>query len=135
MKKIIYAYLLITLFHSFTYAQNSVKFKAITPQKPIVFSFAKIKKTNTSFSAYKFVFLSEEENKLNTFISKLPVIKLTETGKKIKSPLFTEFSFFDILETIFVNSYSSLINTYDEDFPELFKDAPFAFKLKCIISL
>ena len=135
MKKIIYTYLLLTLFHSFTYSQNSVKFKAIIPQTPFLLVFEKNKKTKTSFYEYKFVFLSKEENKLNAFISKLPEIKISETGKKIKSPLFTELSFSDILENIFASINSSLINTYDEDVPELFKDAPFTFKLKCTISL
>jgi hypothetical protein len=134
MKKIIYAYLLITLFHSFTFAQNSVKLKAITPQKCFLVVFEKTKKTKAFFSEHTFVLLSKNENKLNAFISNLPVIKITETNKK-KSLLFTELSFSDILENIFSSINSSLINTYDEDIPELFKNAPFTFKLKCIISL
>jgi len=65
----------------------------------------------------------------------LPVIKLMEPVNRKKPVLLTELCFGEIAETIFEQANSSLLNTYDDTIPELFKDAPFSVKITCIIRL
>ena len=74
-------------------------------------------------------------NDPGSFISDLPEIKSNGVFTKKKILFTTEFSFGDMLENTFNSIDPGLINPYDESIPELYKDAPFLFKLKFLIRL
>lgn len=117
------------------FTQNSLKLiiKIPRPFDPVI-SVAK----NTS--AFPIIYYcnnknKNEESKITSVLSSLPLVKLKEIPGKKHHFIFTEISFPDLTESLFNKLNIGWPNSYDDGIPELVKDAPFSFKLKCIISL
>jgi hypothetical protein len=60
---------------------------------------------------------------------------LIAVNKKAAKPvmIFAELSFGDVLENAMNKLKPGLVNTYDDELTELFKDAPSLLKVKCTI--
>lgn len=137
MKKILPLFLIILFFQLVASSQNFRKIE-INPTKnskllPLV------KKENPAatslFSFFKLTPFPGHKNKLTSIISNFALVKLKESKIKIIHLIFAELSFSDIFESVIENTNTALLNTYDDGITELFKDAPFMLKLKCIIPL
>jgi hypothetical protein len=135
MRKLFYSILFAIIFHALGYAQNNAKFKIVLAQKTLPLRISTIKNTSHSFLLESLSSAAIPQTTLQSFISALPLIQLNKAAGKKSKLFFTEFSFGELLETAFNKVNTSLINTYDDEVPELFKDAPFTLKVKCIISL
>ena len=135
MKRMLYFNLLVIVFHAGAYSQKLVHHSMRLPQKLPVITTAK---TNNDIAAFIFLQRAEVTPPQNRFISllnALPFIKFKEPANNKLPVLLTELSFGEIAESIFEKANSSLLNTYDDTIPELFKDAPFSVKITCIIRL
>jgi hypothetical protein len=135
MRKLFYSILFAIIFHALGYAQNNAKFKIVLAQKTLPLRISTIKNTSHSFLLESLSRAAIPQTTLQSFISALPLIQLNKAAGKKSKLFFTEFSFGELLETAFNKVNTALINTYDDEVPELFKDAPFTLKVKCIISL
>ncbi len=134
MRKLFYSILFAIIFHALGYAQNNAKFKIILPQKNLSLNISPIKNTSYSFLLKSLSCTTATKTTFQSFISALPLIQLNKAVGKKSKLFFTGFSFGELLETAFNKVNTSLINSYDDEVPELFKDAPFTLKLKCVIS-
>jgi hypothetical protein len=135
MRKLFYSILLVMFLHPFAHAQKNIKFTMVLPKQSFLSSAQKNKVHGNLFSFNHLKLVAESETKFQSFIAALPVIKITETATKRSLSFFAALSPGDLLENAFNKVNASLLNTYDDEVPELFKDAPFMVQLKCFISL
>jgi hypothetical protein len=134
MQKIIFIIILSILYGHHGYAQNQFVTKIQVPQKPAVYSL-KLSPTPSLYQALpKTVYTAQPLNTSLLHFNDSPVLKFAKTSAK-SVLLFTEISFSDVFENSMNSIKADLINTYDDHLPELFKDAPSRFKIKCIIPL
>lgn len=134
MKKIIFTIICGILLIPFGYAQNKVITKMVIPERSrIVLIKMKINAaSNQSFP--KLVYAAEPAENGLLFLNDSPVLKGNGNMKRLVL-LFTELPFGDVLENYINRLKTGLINTYDDQVTELFKDAPSLIKLKFIFSL
>jgi hypothetical protein len=135
MRKLFYSILFVMMLHSFVHAQKNAGLKIILLNQNIFLLPQKTKHPVNFFSLNKLPLPTEKKTKPQSFLSYLSAIKIKETAGKKNTSFFTAFSFGEFLETAFNNVDASLLNTYDDEVPELFKDAPFMLQLKYVISL
>ncbi len=135
MKKIIFTALLMIFSAGLCYSQKSIVNKFIIPRQHSFTLLKEIKKNTVDFAFNDLKVAAEPENKFHRFIYGLPSIKIKETAGRKPFSFFTQLSFSDIVENGFGKLHSGIANTYDDELPELFKDAPYAVKLHLIISL
>ncbi len=133
MKKIIFVIIFWTMLMPFAYSQNQVITKLVIPERKNI-SLSKMKTTSTSYQAIpKLVFSAEAADHDLLFFNGSPVLKHSGTGKRAVF-FFTELSFSDVLENTMNRLKTGIVNTYDDQVTELFKDAPSLIKLKLIFS-
>ncbi len=131
MKKIIFCIILQLLFINFGKAQSKAVAKITLPAKQVVLFTPQL--PATSFNHKNFINTATVKAQL-LFFNDVPLLKVAGTQKK-QLMLLTRLSFADVLETT-VNSFKPrLVNTYDDNIDELFKDAPSWLQLTCIVSL
>lgn len=123
MKKIIVTVCTACLFHVLCYSQAG--FSKMTSAKK-----------NNSLSLLSLLQNTNEEAKgFKSFLSNLPALNLFSIKRVKPAAICAELSFSDILEGTFESINPNLVNTYDDDFPELFETPSFKIKIKYIISL
>lgn len=134
MKKIIFTIIFGILLKLFGYAQNKVITKMVIPERSRI-ALIKMKINAASSQSFpKLVYAAEPANNGLLFFNDSPVLKGSGNMKRLVL-LFTELSFSDVLENSMNRFKTGLINTYDNQVTELFKDAPSLIKLKFIFSL
>ncbi len=134
MKKIIFSIIFGILLIPFGYAQNQVITKMVIPERSHI-ALIKMKINSASNQALpKLVYSTESAENGLLFFNDSPVLKGNGAMKRTVL-LFTELSFSDVLENSMNRLKTGLINTYDDQVTELFKDAPSLIKLKFILSL
>lgn len=135
MKKIFCCICLQLLLLNFGKAQNQAVGKIIIPAKPVI-SFTRPLPANSFHQSFnnKSFFNTPASTTNLLFFNDEPLLKFSATAKK-QLTLQTRLSFADVLETSVNSIKSGLVNTYDDNIDELFKDAPSWVQLTCIISL
>lgn len=133
MRKLLCAALIIIFFPSVLSAQRFLKFKLPSMQKFTAITSSKSVNTYTPLPFKKNIPPYKRANRIICFIESLSQIKLKEIEHKASFSFSAEFSFSDMIESIFENANTTLINTYDDGIAELFTTAPFMLKLKCSI--
>lgn len=132
MKKYIIMAILKVLTPVSGYTQNSVQQKLIFPEKITITSFSRPASTSFTYSIAKFIDIEGPGNSLLSFRNGQPIVKLPGSSNR-SSLIFAEISYPDLVENTINSVNAGLINTYDDQISELFKDAPSLFKVKCII--
>ena len=132
MKELSFILIPVLLLPAFISAQNYVK-----QQKLIIPITKKLLPGNTGKNqvSYKDRFLStpvEPGNRLSAFFRGDPILNFSflQNRSVLVSP---ELSYSDLIENTIGNFNDRLINKYDDLCPELFRDAPSLFKIKCVI--
>ncbi|MBK7123314.1 MAG: hypothetical protein IPH68_11160 [Chitinophagaceae bacterium] len=134
MKKIIFTIIFGILLMPFGYTQNQVITKMVIPERSRI-ALIKMKINAASNQSFpKLVYSAEPADNGLLFFNDSPVLKGNGNIKRAVL-LFTELSFGDVLENSMNRLKTGLINTYDDQVTELFKDAPSLIKLKFIFSL
>lgn len=132
MQKIFFIIILKLLLQQFGYAQNQVVSKIIIP---VSTGLGLIKKSSTVSVIPAFNKLSiapERVNKTLFSFTDKPLIHVTRRRGK-KAMFFAELACCDMLQNALNNLKPDLINTYDDQLTELFKDAPSLVKVKYVI--
>ena len=133
MKKIIFS-IVLNLILLVGYSQNQAVVKIKIPAKQNVMN-TKLLPVAWALQSFNHkIFFKEPytENYLLLF-NEYPLLKSANNGKKNVS-LLTQLSFADVLESSMNKVKTGLINTYDDNISELFKDAPSLLQFTCIIS-
>jgi hypothetical protein len=134
MQQIIFIIILSTLLSQAGYAQNQAVTKIMIPEKAGI-NLLKTTATQTSYQTVSRTVYSEVPVKVSLLhFNDQPVLKLNKNARK-PFMLFTKLSFSDVLENSMNGIKIDLLNTYDSHIPELFKNAPSLFKVKCIFPL
>jgi hypothetical protein len=134
MKKATFIILLNLLLLKSGYTQNNVIARMIIPETKIISLFKPFISTGFNHTLLKADNFQQEANAPLLFFNNQQLLKLK---KSLKKPVmfFADISFSDVLETSVNSLKTGLINTYDDQITELFKEAPSLVKIKCIIPL
>jgi len=114
-------------------AQNQLRQKLLIPANRSIVFRPKADIINPSAIAV----LNFKEEPANTPLFLFNNVPVPDHKRNAGKPvlIFSELSFSDIFETALNSLKTSLVNTYDDQVTELFKDAPSLFKVKWIIPL
>ena len=132
MKKTVFIILLSLLLYKPGYSQNNLITRIEIPQIKHISLLRSFISKGSDHLVIKADILQESANTPLLFFNNQQILILKKDTKK---PLtfFADLSFSDVLETSVNSLKTGLINTYDDQITELFKDAPSLVKVKCII--
>jgi hypothetical protein len=133
MKKTVFILLIKILLQNGGMAQNLAVKTWVVPQKENISLLKKQLPVNNKPAA---IFTSLKATPETAPLLVFNSHPLLNAGNLIKKPMqfFAEFSFPDLMESRINSLKSGLINTYDDNVTELFKDAPSLFKIRCMMA-
>lgn len=114
---------------AFIYAQRSVKTVTVIHAKPVQGLFMSYTLQPPKHSLNLDI-ITQPGNRLIAILSGESIIKLPRSAF-----ISAELAYSDLVENTITKFNENLINSCDEQIPELFKDAPSLFKIKCVLSL
>lgn len=134
MKKIIIIIILNFFLQLPGFTQNHVVKKFVIPQKTHISILKKSMVSKPGHTFSKEIFLIEPGTaSLFSFNDQTLVNHRAAVKKSLK--VYTELSFSDVLEDSMNSLKDGLVNTYDDNINELFRDAPSLFKIRLVIRL